>query len=142
MYKRSLILALGIASISLHTQAVTLQSVDRSVENAIMSVADFLDSIGAYFNLCRPPLAQAVSDTASAVVKHVQHLDGESAFKAVSRTTQQMTDAELAYAPVTKFFTDYMQGTKAILGACALVLTVWGVKKLFFSKKRKKKIIH
>lgn len=132
-----LVLCMSSMSFTVHA-ALTVQQMNRLLETGILNVAGFADSVGAYFNLCRPPLSQAIVDTASSVGNHLKNLQMTNALDAVSQTTAQMTNQELPYAPATTFFEEYMREAKAVIITLAVITSCCVVYRMFSSGKKKK----
>src|SRR5438105_2560223 len=103
--------------------AITLQDVSSSIENGVIDVARFIDSIGAYFNLCRLPVTQAVPAALKETGEHLINLNAGAALNTARTSGQQMFDMSLPEAPVATFFKEYMRETKAILGVLAVIAT-------------------
>ena len=140
MNLRTMLMVCGLSLSVAQAQALpTLQDVDLLAGRAVNGLAGWVDSIGAYFNLCRAPIARAVSDTASVVGENLSNVNfGAAAEKAVE-SFQQNVNGDLPYAPVSTFVGKHLTEAKVAFGVIASLAAAFVVKRVFFPKKSKKK---
>lgn len=133
-------LALCLLSLPVaHMQAIpTLQDVDLLAGRVVNGFAGWIDNAGAYFNLCRAPIARATKNVLSEVAEHANNWDLEKAAQAMEKGIQHNTNPDLPYAPVTTFLNDHMTEAKIVLGCVVALVAAVATKKIFFPKKTKK----
>ena len=116
----------------------TLQDIDLLTGRAVNGLAGWVDRFGAYLNLCRAPIAHAISDTASAVGENLTNLNFGAAAEVVAESFQQNVNGDLPYAPVSTFVGKHLTEAKVALGAVVSLAAAVVIKRVFFPKKTKK----
>ena len=145
MNLRTMLMVCVLSFSAVHVQAApkmpSLQDVDQLAGRVnefagdlITMVANGIDGIGAYLNLCKPLPGKVIED----VLGHVANLNIGQAADTAAEGGKQLLNASLKDAPVTPFIKAHMTEAKIACGVVVTLATALVIKRVFFPKKSKK----